>query len=160
MFHGDGGGRRGKRSLAVGLRATFEKDRTGPLNAVHRRPAPGRTDCPVENTVLERKDIDPSCQDNEGRTPLRFAALRGEEGLFKMLLDRTNLEIMRVKRHILSVASRLGNEGAVKILLEQKDIDPNCQDNEDKTPLLLATTNGIQEAIKILLGPKDIDPTA
>ena len=48
MFHG---GRRGKRSLAVGRRATFEKDRTGPLNAVRRRPAPGRTDCPVENTA-------------------------------------------------------------------------------------------------------------
>ena len=55
MFHGDGGGRRGKRSLAVGRRATFEKDRTGPLNAVHRRPAPGRTDCPVENTENEWK---------------------------------------------------------------------------------------------------------
>jgi len=52
LFHSlaDCRGRRGKRSLAVGRRATFEKDRTGPLNAVHRRPAPGRTDCPVENT--------------------------------------------------------------------------------------------------------------
>jgi len=28
-------------------------DRTGPLNAVHRRPPSGRTDCPVENTVLD-----------------------------------------------------------------------------------------------------------
>ena len=53
LFHSlaDCRGRRGKRSLTVGRRATFEKDRTGPLNAVHRRPAPGRTDCPVENTA-------------------------------------------------------------------------------------------------------------
>ena len=43
-------GRRGQRSLAVGRGATFEKDRTGPPNAVPRRPAPGRTDCPVANT--------------------------------------------------------------------------------------------------------------
>ena len=35
----------------MGRGATFGKDRTGPLNAVHHRPAPGRTDCPVENTV-------------------------------------------------------------------------------------------------------------
>ena len=45
-------GRRGKRSLAVGRGATFGKDRTGPLNAVHHRPTPGRTDCPVENTAV------------------------------------------------------------------------------------------------------------
>ena len=53
LFHSlaDCRGRHGKWSLAVGCRATFEKDRTGPLNAVHRRPALGRTDCPVENTA-------------------------------------------------------------------------------------------------------------
>ena len=39
-------GRRGKRSLAVGRRATFEKDLTRSLNAVHRHPPPSspRTD--------------------------------------------------------------------------------------------------------------------
>ncbi|PUU72422.1 hypothetical protein B9Z19DRAFT_1197577 [Tuber borchii] len=43
-------GTAGQWSLAAGRGATLEKDRTGPLNAVHRRPPPGRTDCPVENT--------------------------------------------------------------------------------------------------------------
>ena len=54
LFHSlaDCRGRRGRRSLAVGRRAAFGKHRTGPPNAAHRRPAPGRTDCPVENTVL------------------------------------------------------------------------------------------------------------
>jgi len=73
-FTGDGGGRRGYSpshrvagqviSFLGGLLGTagetvfgreaegnFWKDRTGPLNAVHRRPAPGRTDCPVVNTL-------------------------------------------------------------------------------------------------------------
>ena len=44
------GGRLGQRSLAVGCWATFEKDWTGPPNAVPHCPAPGRTDCPVVNT--------------------------------------------------------------------------------------------------------------
>ena len=113
----------------------------------------------VVKIVLEREDIDPNCQDNKGLTPLQFAAFRGEEGLYEMLLDRKICDVMRLKRHILSLASKLGNEGAVKILLEQEDIDPNCQDNKDRTPLLLATVNGIEEVIKIVLGRKDIDPT-
>jgi len=46
---GDGGAY----SFAPGRRVGFEKDRTGPLNAVHRRPPSGRTDFPVENTAVE-----------------------------------------------------------------------------------------------------------
>ena len=37
--------------LAVGGRASLEKDRTGRHNGVPR-PDPGRTECPVENTDL------------------------------------------------------------------------------------------------------------
>ena len=51
----DCGGRPGQPSLAVGRWATFEKDRTGPPNAVPGRPAPERTDCPVANTGLPVK---------------------------------------------------------------------------------------------------------
>ena len=44
-------GGRGQQSFAVGCGGTFEKDRTGPPNAVPRRQAPGRRDCPVVNTA-------------------------------------------------------------------------------------------------------------
>ena len=44
---GDGGA---YSSSHRGAGQVLKKDRTGPLNAVHRRPSPGRTDCPVENT--------------------------------------------------------------------------------------------------------------
>ena len=55
----DCGGWRGQRSLSVGRGATFEKDRTGPPNAVPRRPAPGRTDCPFANTAHTQQSDNP-----------------------------------------------------------------------------------------------------
>jgi len=38
-------------SFVLTLRASFGKDRTGRRNVFCRGPAPGRTDCPVANTV-------------------------------------------------------------------------------------------------------------
>ena len=51
--------------MIVGRRATFEKDRTGPLNAVHRRPAPGRTDCPAENSDRGVLEDDHKAEDDD-----------------------------------------------------------------------------------------------
>ena len=51
-----------------------------------------------------------------------------------------------VGRTPLAWAAANGHEGAVKILLEQKNVDPNRSDNDERTPLACAAING-HEAI-------------
>ena len=38
--------------------------------------------------LLEREEVNPDKPDNDGWTPLSYAAARGHEGLVKMLLRR------------------------------------------------------------------------
>ena len=55
-------------------------------------------------------------------------------------------------------AAKNGHDGAVKLLLDREDVDPNRPNNNSSTPLSWAAINGHEEVIKLLLGRKDIDP--
>ena len=55
-------------------------------------------------------------------------------------------------------AVKNGHDRVVKLLLGQKDIDPNCLDKSDRTALGCAVIEGNEEAIKLLLSRKDVDP--
>ena len=55
-------------------------------------------------------------------------------------------------------AARNGHEGALKILLERQEINPDKPDNDDRTPLSHAAKNGHERVIKILLGWEEVNP--
>ena len=42
--------------------------------------------------LLERGDVDPNSSDNHGRTPISFAAQRGQECIVKLLLERSDVD--------------------------------------------------------------------
>ena len=52
-----------------------------------------------------------------------------------------------------------GDEGAVKLLLERQDINPNVTDTRcGGTPLIWAVEFGHEAVVKLLLQREDIDP--
>jgi len=56
-------------------------------------------------------------------------------------------------------AARRGNEGVVRILLEQNSVDPNTTDTEyGRTPLFWAACNGHEGVMGMLLKQNNIDP--
>jgi len=56
-------------------------------------------------------------------------------------------------------ATRRGQEEIAKVLLEQKDIDPNTADTQDgRTPLIIAAENRHEGLVRMLLERQDINP--
>ena len=113
--------------------------------------------------VLELKEWDANLRDSASLTPLMWAAIRGHEGVVKMLLERgdVNLDLAdkRLGRTALNWAARQGHEGVVMVFLE-------CpRDNlSQETPvygqraLYLAAAFGHERIVKMILEREDINP--
>jgi hypothetical protein len=85
-------------------------------------------------------------------TPLGWAAVNGDRGIVKHLLD-TGADIdskNKDGRTPLSGAAMKGHEAVVKLLLE-KGADIDSKDKVDRTPLLWAAMNGHEAVVKLLL---------
>ena len=69
--------------------------------------------------LLDRQDVNPDKPDNEGNTPLSWAAITGHELLVKQLLDQEDVNPTAPDKngHIpLWYASRKEHEGVVSLL--------------------------------------------
>jgi len=51
------------------------------------------------------------------------------------------------------------HEGVAKILLEQRDVNPDKPDGRRRTPLLWASSNSHEGVVKILLERDDVNPS-
>jgi len=113
----------------------------------------------VVKLLLGRKDVKPDTADGYGRTPLLCAASIGHEGVMNLLVERGNFNINRQSgQTLLLSAAEDGSEAAVRLLLRQKDINPNTRDKAGRTPLSLASEKGHDEVVKLLLGREDVNP--
>ena len=112
--------------------------------------------------LLERQDTDPNTADTEyGRTPLWWAAQRGDEDVVKMLLERQdtnpNTADTQEGRTPLSWAAEYGHEAVVRILLERKDVRTTTPDNKCQPPLSLALAKGHDGVVRILMERDNVD---
>jgi len=57
-------------------------------------------------------------------------------------------------------AARRGHEGVVRVLLEQRDVNPDKGDRWSQTPLSWAAENGHEGVVRTLLGRNDVNPNA
>jgi len=109
----------------------------------------------VVKTPLDREGVNPDHEDTEyDRTPLLWAAKNGREGVVKMLLDREGVNPNQTDRRYgqtpLSWAAVYWHERVVKMLLGRKDILTAIRDNNKRTPLSLALSQGHDRIAKIL----------
>ena len=113
--------------------------------------------------VLEMKEWDISVADCAGLTALTWAALRGNEGVVKILLEQEgvnpNLPCSLEGRGPLGWAASNGHEEVVKMLFERGDVNFDQPDTMyHKRPLLLAAENGHQGLVKLFLEQANANP--
>jgi ankyrin repeat protein len=96
---------------------------------------------------------------DEGRTPLLWAALRGEEAVVKLLVERDDVAANSKDNEgwtPLWWAVANGDEGMVKLLLKRDDVVADSNDNRGQTPLSLAAVEGHEAAVKLLVERDDV----
>ena len=106
-------------------------------------------------------DID--AKNDEGRTPLSYAAGNGNETIVKLLVERDDVNVD--SRDIdgqtpLSYAAQYGRNAIVKLLIKRDDVNVNSKDNYGRTPLLYAVELGENTIVKLLIERDDtnVDP--
>ena len=117
----------------------------------------------IVTAILDMKEWDVNAADCMGSTALIWAAVRGYEGVVKMLLEREDVNLNQPDtyngRTPLSWAANKGHEGVVKMLLKREDVNPNKADPKyGQTPLSLAAGRGYEGVVKMLLERADVNP--
>jgi len=142
----------------------------------------------VVRLLLRKKDVQPDLPDtNSGRTALSWAAENGHEGVVRLFLRPRFVNPARTgrwwgraprvaglllsRRYVnpdsssksdqrpLAWAAENGHEGIVKLLLEQKNVNPDTPDLwSGQTALLRAAGNGHEGIVKLLLERRDVKP--
>jgi len=92
---------------------------------------------------------------------LHCASFFGIVDLMTVFLNAEGCEVDQqdcVGRTPLAWAAGNGHEGAVKILLDQRDVDPNRPDKHKMTPLGTAAAEGHEGVVRLLLERENVDP--
>jgi ankyrin repeat protein/mono/diheme cytochrome c family protein len=102
--------------------------------------------------LLLAKGADPNLATAAGQTPLMAAALRGDDGAMRLLIDgkaAVNAKNGAGSTALMSAATN-GNPRAVALLLE-KGADAKVLNKRQESALGFAATTGVAETVKLLL---------
>lgn len=91
---------------------------------------------------------------------LHFAANGGHEEIVRELLQNKSIDIeakSNTKRTPLHIAASQGQTNIMKLLIE-RGADPNCQDDEDCTPLHYASQYGLLSTLTYLMKETKANP--
>jgi ankyrin repeat protein len=106
------------------------------------------------------KGGDANSKDAHGQTPLSLAAEKGHEGVVKLLLARSDIQVdskdTSFGRTPLLLAAKKGHEGIVKLLLARNDIQVDSKDRYGRTALSFASEKGHEGVVKLLLAHSNI----
>ena len=102
--------------------------------------------------LIERDGVDINARDNEGMTPLIWAAYGGNESVARLLIERgadMNATDNRGMTALLVVAMS-PDEATVRLLIE-RGVDTNAMDSEGKTPLMWAAIHERDPIARLLV---------
>ncbi|MCJ1345215.1 hypothetical protein MMC31_003421 [Peltigera leucophlebia] len=117
----------------------------------------------LENTMLALLSNGhyPDSKDENGQTPLSWAAKRGHNAVVKLLLANNSVnpdsKDINYGRTPLWWAARNGHDTVVKLLLAKDGVDPDSKDKIGRTPLYWASGNGHKVVVKLLLAKNGVD---
>ena len=102
-------------------------------------------------------------KDQDGKTPLIWAAIGGIEEAMRVLLHRQDVDVNTIcysqnegPTTALAWAAFHGHVATVELLLERDDIDVNLEGRESLTPLVYAASHGHKAVVRRLLEHKDL----
>jgi ankyrin repeat protein len=110
--------------------------------------------------ILASPAVRTNLRDEDGRTPLSWAATYGYEAVVKSMLEIGSVEVDledNQGRTPLSRAVERGHEAVIKLLLETREVNVNSKDVDGRTPLSYAVQDRDETTIKLLLSTGDID---
>jgi ankyrin repeat protein len=127
------------------------------LSAVHVAAAYG-----LGETVLRllENEHNADSKDNNGRTPLSWAAENGHEAVVRLLVDRADVDADSKDNYGITPLSRAaenGHEAAVRLLVDRADVDADSKDNYGITPLSRAALSGHEAVVRLLVDRADVD---
>ncbi|KAH0536387.1 hypothetical protein FGG08_006737 [Glutinoglossum americanum] len=111
-------------------------------------------------SCLMNSQLDLNARQDNGTTPLHWAAENGNEDVARMILDN-GAEADAVDKRgqtPLILGACKGHELFVRLMLDRNDVDPNSKDADSSTPLSVAAENGHGGIVGMLLGCDNIDP--
>ena len=113
--------------------------------------------------VLEMKEWDMNSRDSVSCTPLMWAAIKGHEGVVKILLERgdVNPELADPVwgQTALMWAAAHGHVGVVKVFLEREGVNSDQASSVyGPTALYIAAADGRDGIVKMLLEREDVNP--
>ena len=100
-------------------------------------------------------------QDCSGCTPLSWAAVKGHEGVVKILLEQEDVDPNHPDvngQTPLGYAIMRKHEGVVKLLLQQENVDPNHPCIDGRTPFEYAIILKHEGVVKLLMQQDNVDP--
>ena len=106
---------------------------------------------------------DVNLKDEQGQTPLSWAAKYGHESITHMLIKRDDVDVNArsiFRRTPLSLAAKSGHEATVRLLINREDIDINAKDMFNRTPLSLAAESGHEPVVRLLIERDNVDINA
>ena len=112
--------------------------------------------------MLKKKKWDVNGRDSWGDTPLMWAVRYRHSRVVELLLEQGDIKpdvIGWDGRTALSFAAELGNENAVKLLLEH-GVNPNSLDSRGRAPLSYAAAGRHEGVVRLLVESRDIDPNS
>lgn len=104
--------------------------------------------------------INSNTKNNDGQTPLHFAALHGHLSVVQLLLTRSDIVVNCLDLYEYAriyIAALYGHWVIVQTLLSHDGIDVNVEDKWGRTPLWAAVHGGDLGVAGVLLSRKDTD---
>ncbi|XP_067653124.1 ankyrin-3-like [Haliotis asinina] len=106
----------------------------------------------IVNYILKRNTLDVNSKGHEEKTPVMLAASHGKSEVFDILMKKgADLSVTDENDdNILHSACRGGNVKIVNYILKRNTLDVNSKGYEEKTPVMLAASQGKSEVFNIL----------
>jgi hypothetical protein len=132
------------------------------FNGVHFTAYLGVKDIMIK-LLSENPKINPDAKDDDGRTPLWWAAAEGHTAVVEALFATGKVELDAKdhdRRTPLSSAAARGHTAVVEALLATGKVEPDAKDDDGRTPLWWAVYGGHTAVVEALLATGKVEPDA
>ena len=110
--------------------------------------------------ILINSNANINSKDILGRIPLTFAIIEGQINSAQLLIDKSDLNILDINNNSLLHYAVLtkGNALLFTIMLSDKNINLNIQNNDGNTPIMLVALNNPNENVRLLQKLLSLNP--